>query len=89
MPGDGRDLHRVEAFLEQAAGGLVAEVMESEVRDPRAAASCGKKMGYVSAREHLAVDVARQPFQKALFPFDVARDRKLSNLHSRNHVGWF
>ena len=25
----------------------------------------------------------------ALFPVDVARDRKLSNLHSRNHVGWF
>ena len=24
----------------------------------------------------------------ALFPFDVARDRKLSNLHSRSHFGW-
>lgn len=70
---DGRYFHGVEAFLEKAAGGLVAEIVEAQPfkvstlagnREVRSHRSVGR-------RKNPAVDVARQGFQR--------RDGRLDN----------
>ena len=38
VPGDGRHLHRVQALLKEAAGGLVTEVVEGQPSDAGTAA---------------------------------------------------
>ena len=63
VPGDARDLHDIQPFLEQPSGGLVAQVVEAEVFDsgPSGCPHVGTLHGLGGdAGEHIAVQTAGQ-----------------------------